>query len=525
MEGGQLMNAREKKFLFGGIGAGVLAAAVALGAYTMNSEHAQHVHGGTTTATLQPSDAGQQQASTQQAQNVVGGVQLSPDEINAAGVQLAEVRMARLKTDVDAFGRVEQPEAQLAAIPARIGGRIEKLHVQYTGQQVRKGQPVAEVYSPEAAAAVDEYQLALQSRDRLAKANPDAIAQADQLVAASRRRLELWGISGKQMDGARDTRLTIYSSVSGTVVERKVAQGQYVTAGETMFTLADLSTVWVKADVYESQLPQVRTGQTVRLKSEALGDKTIHGTVEFIEPAANPQTRTVPVHVHVANPGMKLVPGMFVRALFVAPAAKETLVVPRTAVLDTGTRKLVYVANGDGAFEARDVEIGAASDEMYPVLSGLKLGEKVVTNGNFLIDSQTRLSGGMTGLFGGSKEFQKGESQQSTAAPTSGAQKAKLTFAVDPNPPKASSEAMFHITLTDAEGKPIPDAKVTVTLVMPAMPAMGMGEMRSTTDVPWAGGMYMGKGQISMAGPWNVTVEATRNGQTIATYRTRFEAR
>jgi multidrug efflux pump subunit AcrA (membrane-fusion protein) len=458
-------------------------------------------------------------------------VQLSPDEINAAGVQLAEVRMARLKTDVDAFGRVEQPEAQLAVIPARIGGRIEKLLVQYTGQQVHKGEAVAEVYSPEAAAAVDEYQLALQSRNQLEQASPDAREQADQLVAASKRRLELWGISGKDPGAKSDTRLTIYSPASGTVVERKVAQGQYVTAGETMFTVADLSTVWVKADVYESQLPQIRPGQSVQLKSEALGDAVIHGRVEFVEPAANQQTRTVPVHIHVANPGMKLVPGMFVRALFVAPAAKETMVVPRSAVLDTGTRKLVYVASGEGAFEARDVEVGAASDEMYPVLRGLQVGERVVTNGNFLIDSQTRLSGGMTGLFGGSKEFQKGDAQggqhsnasalQNSTAPV----QAKITFATDPSPAKSSSDVMFHITLVDAQGKPIPNAQVKVTLVMPAMPAMGMPEMRSVFDVPWAGGMYMGTGHITMAGSWNVTVEASGNGQAIATYRTRLEAK
>jgi membrane fusion protein, copper/silver efflux system len=521
------MNAREKKFLFGGIGAGVLGAAIALGAYTMNEQHAQHSHDAAAMQATAPTEQ-QQQAATTQVQNVVGGVQLSPDEINAAGVQLAEVRTARLSTNVDAFGRVEQPESQLAVIPARIGGRIERLHVQYTGQQVRRGQAVAEVYSPEAAASVDEYQLAVQSREKLASANQEARNQADELVSASKRRLELWGISGKQLDGGHETRLTIYSPVSGTVVERKVAQGQYINAGETMFTLADLSTVWVKADVYESQLPQIRRGQRVELRSEALGDKVIRGEVEFIEPAANQQTRTVPVHVHVANPGMKLVPGMFVRAMFIAPAARETLVVPRSAVLDTGTRKLVYVATGEGAFEARDVEIGAASEDMYPVMSGLKVGEKVVTNGNFLIDSQTRLSGGMTGLFGGSKEFGKGDSAGSqppvqTNAPA--AQKAKLTFAVDPNPPKGGSDAMFHITLTDTEGKPIPDAQVKVTLVMPAMPSMGMPEMRSTYDVPWVGGMYMGKGQVPMAGPWNVTVEAMRNGQVIATQRTRFEAK
>jgi len=516
------MNANETKLLLGGIGVGVLGAAIALGAYSMQHDHHRDANadaGATATKTAQ------QQSATEQTQNVIGVVQLSPDEINAAGVQLADVKLARLKTDVDAFGRVEQPEAQLAVIPARIGGRIERLHITYTGQQVRKGQPVAEVYSPEAAAAVDEYQLALQSRNALINANSDAREQAEQLVTASKRRLELWGISDQQADAHRATRLTIYSPASGTVVERKVAQGQYISAGETLFTVADLSTVWVKADVYESQLPQIRAGQTVQLKSESLGDRVIHGNVEFIEPAASAQTRTVPVHVHVPNPGLKLVPGMFVRARFTSASPREMPVIPRSALLDTGTRKLVYVAAGDGAFEARDVEIGAASEDSYPVLSGLKIGEKVVTNGNFLIDSQTRLSGAMTGLFGGSKEFKQGEQPAAQSSAPAAQTKAKLTFAVAPNPPKGATDAMFHITLTDEQGKPIPDTKVKVTIVMPAMPSMGMPEMRAAYDVPWSSGMYMGTGNIPMAGPWNVTVEATRAGQTVATLRTRFEAK
>jgi multidrug efflux pump subunit AcrA (membrane-fusion protein) len=454
----------------------------------------------------------------------VGAVQLSPDELNAAGVQLAEVKSEKIKSEVDAFGRVEQPETQLSVIPARVAGRIDTLHVQYTGERVRPGQAVAELYSPDAESALQEYRLARESREQLANARPEAMAQANQLVEASRQRLQLWGVSDKQIDSPKGIHITIYAPTGGTVVERKVARGQYVSAGETLFTLADLSSVWVKAEVYESQLPQIRSGQPVELSSDSLPGQVIHGKVEFIEPTADPQTRTIPVHVHVPNPRMRLVPGMYVRALFTSVGAKEQLVVPRSAVLETGTRKLVYVATGEGAFEAREVETGAVSGDVFPVLRGLQAGEKVVINGNFLIDSQTRLSGGMTGLFGGSKEFQKkgGSGGKQETAPS-----AKIAFSVDPNPPKGAQEATFSVTLTDGTGTPIPDAKVKVTLVMPAMPSMNMPEMRNSFELPWmaAHGMYMGPGNVPMAGSWNVTVEASKGGQATASYHTRLAAK
>jgi RND family efflux transporter MFP subunit len=460
-------------------------------------------------------------------------VQLDPDEINAAGVQLETVSSVRLKTTIDSVGRVEQPEAQLATVPARVGGRIDKLYVQFTGESVRRGQAVAEIYSPELVASAEEYRLALQNRDRMrGSSQKDAVEGSNDLVAASRRRLELWGVSEKQIDaagaGTSGLHITIYAPAGGSVVERKVTSGQYVNAGDPLFTVADLSTVWVKADVYEFQVTQIRPGQTVEITSEALPDKVLHGRVDFIEPEANPQTRTIPVHVHVPNPAMRLRPGMFVRAKFVSPSERETLVVPRSAVLDTGTRKLVYIAKSDGVFEAREIQAGAPSEELYPVLAGLKAGEQVVTNGNFLIDSQTRLTGGMTGMFGGSKEYGNEKSPAgtplTTTEPKSEQNTAKISFAVEPSPPKGAADNMFHVSLLDANGKPIADAEVTVTLLMPAMPAMGMGEMRNSFKLPFVQGMYMGKGNVGMAGSWNVSVEAKRNGQIIATYRTRFNA-
>ncbi len=457
-------------------------------------------------------------------------LQLTATEMTAAGVQVADVRSAVLKTSTNAFGRVEQPESQLAAVSAWIGGRIDKLYVQYTGERVRRGQRVAELYSPEVATALEEYGLAQENRGRLAQSDDAfARAQAESLVEASRRKLELWGITPEQIRAPGNSgvpHVTIYSNGEGTVAERKVTQGQYVNAGETLLTLADLSEIWIKVDVYEDQLPQIHPGQDVDITAEALPNRTLHGQVEFIEPTANPQTRTVPVHVHLPNPGMRLMPGMFVSATFASRGAGPSLVVPRSAVLATGTRKLVYLAQADGVFEAREVKVGTPTEDVFPVMSGLKAGDKVVINGNFMIDSQAQLSSGMAGLFGGSKEFANGEQGQAGSGPSAAPHAGQIELHT-PGELKGGQENAFQARLTDAGGQPISDAQVTVTLVMPAMTSMNMPEMRNSFVLSWSAGqrIYEGKGTVPMAGSWNTTVEAQKNGAVIASARMRLSAK
>src|SRR5215831_5717684 len=287
------MISRDKKLLLVGMLAGMLLAGSLMTVFFTRQESAK--------AAIQSED---QTLSTSSAQKnditPIGTdpgttVQLDADEINAAGVQLAKVATARVATTVEAVGRVEQPEAQLATVPAQVGGRIDNLNVQFTGESIRRGQAVAEIYSPDLVASAEEYRLALQNRDRMhSSSEKDAMDNANDLVAASRRRLELWGVSEKQIEaagaGTAGLHITVYAPTGGSVVERKVTRGQYVNAGDPLFTVADLSTVWVKADVYEFQLPQIKPGQMVEVTSEALPDKILRGRVDFIEPEANPQT-------------------------------------------------------------------------------------------------------------------------------------------------------------------------------------------------------------------------------------------
>ena len=206
---------------------------------------------------------------------------------------------------------------------------------------------------------------------------------------------------------------------------------------------------------------------------------------------------------------------MFVQVSLETPLGTDVVAVPRSAVLDTGKEKVVYVAKENGIFEKRSIEAATTGDEYYSVSKGVEPGERVVTHGNFLIDSQTRLTGTVTGLFGGSKAF------GTEASPSN----YTLTFRSDPSPPRGGTDGTFHVTVTGPDGKPVSDAQVQMTLVMPAMPAMGMGEMRSSITLRWNGTEYTGTGPVSMAGPWNITVEARGGGQLLAVYRSRFDAR
>lgn len=448
-------------------------------------------------------------------------VALTEEEQTSIGVETVEVKRQAIRKETAAPGKVAEPETGIGAISARTGGRIEKLFLNVTGAEVTRGQPVALIYSPEIFTAGEEYRLALENRQRLsASKESQAIAGADELIRASRRRLELWGLTGEQIDAIATSpettvQIAVYSSLSGVVTKREVAEGQYVKEGDVLYTVTDLSTVWVQADIFESDIPLIRMGQAARITAPALAGGALRGTVSFLQPAVDTQTRTMTARIQVPNPQMRLRPGMFVQVSLETQLASNVVAVPREAVLETGKEKVVYVAKGNGVFEKRSIDALTATDEYYAVTKGIEPGERVVTHGAFLVDSQTRLSGTITGMFGGSKAF---GSETPASAYT-------VTLRQEPSPPKGAAEGMFHATVTGPDGKPVADAQVQVMLLMPAMPAMGMGEMRSSYNLAWNGSEYAGAGTISMAGPWNVTVEARRGGQLLGVYRSRFDAK
>jgi RND family efflux transporter MFP subunit len=449
----------------------------------------------------------------------VSTIQLNDQEQQQIGVQTALVQHRNMRRTLSTVAQVEQPETELASVSARVSGRIDKLFVDFTGQPVRRGQEIALIYSPEIFSTAEEYRLALENRKRLGSgAEPQAISDAEDLVAAARRRLELWGLTTQQIDGIASSPkpqidLSIYSPANGIVSERKVTEGQYVSAGESLYTLSDLSTVWVKAALYQPDIAAIRVGQPAEISWDVPSGST-HGRVAFVDPMLNAQTRTASVRIQVANPKMRLRPGMFVNVTFAIREGNDMLAVPRSAVVDTGTRKIVYVPTGNGNFEGREVRLGQPSDQYYPVLAGLKAGDRVVAQGNFLIDSQTRITGGMTGLFGGSKQYESGQAAVSSEI--------QFRFRADPASPKGGSNTTVHVAVLDASGKPISDAAVKLALVMPAMPAMNMPEVRSPADLTWDGAQYTGAVTVPSSGAWNVEIEVRRNGQVLGTYHSRL---
>jgi membrane fusion protein, copper/silver efflux system len=447
-------------------------------------------------------------------------LQLSNDEQKAIGIETVEVQRENLGREITAPGKIAEPETGIGMISARISGRVEKLFVKVTGEAVNRDQAVAIIYSPEIFTAGEEYRLALENRQRLSGSKESqALSDADELVRASRRRLEIRGLTAQQieeLDSSSEKKIEIatYSPVGGIVTKRNVSEGQYVKEGDVLFEVTDLSTVWVQADIFESDIPLVRAGQKVRITAPTLAGGSTSGTISFLQPSVDPQSRTMSARIQVPNLQMRLRPGMFVQVSLNASLGTDVVSVPRSAVLDTGKERVVYVAKENGVFEKRSIE-GSIADEHFAVTSGVKPGERVVTHGNFLIDSQTRLTGNISGMFGGSKAFAAETAPQ--------AANYKVVLRSDPAPLKGGSEATFHVSVTGSDGKAVSDADVQMALVMPAMP--GMGELRSAVTFKWNGSEYVGSGPVAMAGPWTATVEARRGGQLLGVYRTRFDAK
>jgi len=533
------MTRAESRWLFVGVLAGALVAgAIGFGVY-YKVQHKQSMEAAPTAASTNEaaSTAPAMPADRQSA------VQLSPEEQTKIGLQTVEVRRESVTEDIVSIGRVEGPETALATISTRFGGRVEHLFVNFTGQPVKQGDPVAaiqitaqpagkddpvsSIYSRDLIAAAEEYKFALQNREHAhASSRQDAIAQADALVEASRVRLERFGLSPEQISTVLTTpeqpiRVTVQATSSGIVQSRKVAEGQFVNAGDTLIELTNLNTVWVKADVFDTDLSRIRPGLSGTITSDAIAGLKLTGKVDFIDPHSNPETRTTPVRIQVDNPGTRLRPGMIVQAAFHIGLG-NVLTVPREAVLDSGTEKIVYVARDNGVFEQQRVQVATPLKDRYPVTEGLKPGDKVVTNGVFLVDSQTRLTGGLTGMFGGSKSYSDSATPAGVAPPTSGY---KLTFKIEPDPPQGAKPNTIHISLTDPSGKPVSDAQVRLTFTMPAMPAMNMPAMKNGAELKWTGSEYTGPIQIMMAGGWNVGIEARRGNEVLATSQAHINAR
>jgi RND family efflux transporter MFP subunit len=322
--------------------------------------------------------------------------QVSAEKQQLLGVKFETATMAMGSATIRAVGRIAQDETKITRVHPRIEGWIYKTHIDFTGQLVKKGDPMLTLYSPEMLATQNEYLLALRARDTM-KAGPshEAYENSEFMILASRRRLELWDLSDAQIDQVEQTgkaiqTITLYSPVSGYVTSRNAYPSQRVGPDTELYAIADLSHVWIMADVFESDLPNVRLGQTATVSVPNEGGRTFPAHVTYIQPQVDPVTRTIKVRLESTNHDLKLKPEMFVNVDFhVAGANRISL--PADAVMNTGLRQTVFVDQGNGNLEPRAVETGERVGDRIQILSGLRPGERVVASGTFLIDSEAQL--------------------------------------------------------------------------------------------------------------------------------------
>ncbi len=440
-------------------------------------------------------------------------VQISPQRLQSIGVKTSEVQRKTVADEIRTTGTVAADETKLAYVQVRYSGYVEKVFADATYQYVRKGQPLFTMYSPDIAATEREYLVAKKNQQQVAQsAVPGVTAGAASLLDAAAERLKQWGVPQQEITrldstGQVQQEMEIDSPVSGYITERNALPSVAVQPEMRLYTISDLSTVWVQAQAFQSDLGRIKVGGPAELTVDTFPGRTFGGRVDFIYPQVDMDTRTAKVRLVFSNPGLQLKPGMFVNVTFKVPMGQQ-IVIPATGILQSGTRAIAFVDRGDGYLEPREVQLGARAGDDFVVLKGLRPGEKVVTSANFLIDSESQLQAAL-GSFAPPPPG-------AGAAAAMNAPQASVELSSDPSPPHKGGN-VFRVKVTDAQGSPISGASVNVTFFMAAMPAMGMAAMKTSVDLGDKGnGMYEGSGELGSAGTWQVTIVAKKNGQTIA---------
>jgi len=326
------------------------------------------------------------------------GIQIDPGLVQSMGVRVEPVVRRNLSRKVRTVGRVAYDERRVDHVHTKIQGWVERLFVEYEGELVKRGQPLLEIYSPELVSTQEELLLAAHYRDSTAESRFEDVARGGQdLFLATRRRLELWDISQRDIDRLLETGevrkdLTLYAPTEGVVTHLMVREGMEVGPNDNLYTIADLSRVWLYADVYEYELPWVREGQRAVTDLSYLPGRTFEGIVTYVYPFLDPKTRTARVRIELDNPDLILKPDMFANVTIETETLEDVLAVPEEAVIRSGRRSLAIVALGEGRFAPREVALGIdTGDGWVEVQKGLTEEDRVVTSGQFLIDSESKL--------------------------------------------------------------------------------------------------------------------------------------
>src|SRR5215469_15413324 len=443
-------------------------------------------------------------------------IQLTPQRMQSIGVVLGRVESKSVSSDLRFYGNVQVDERRQAYVQTRFAGWIRKVYADATGNFIGKGQPLFTIYSPDLVSTEQEYLLAKKNSESLQQSAVSGVAAgASSLFNAARERLLQWEIAPGEIEeldqgGKPITDLTIYSPFSGYITDKKALPNMYVQPETMLYTVADLSDVWVLAQVFQSDAGKIKPGDPAEVTVDAYPGKVFNGRVEYILPQLDMNTRTLPVRLVFPNPGLKLRPGMYTNVRVKLPMGRQ-LIVPASAAFHSGTKNLVFLYRGEGNIEPREVEFGPQVGDQVVVTKGVKADEQIVTSANFLIDSEAQLQAA-AGAFVPPPPGAGQAASMNAPAQT----QANIELTTDPSPPHKGSNTI-RVKLSTQNGSPIAGAQVTVTFYMGAMPAMGMGAMKtevSATDK--GGGMYEGKGDLGSGGTWQVTIRAQQNGHTIA---------
>src|SRR5713101_4621823 len=460
----------------------------------------------TLTESAQSSPNGSESAAMAPHEAALVPVQLSPERLQSIGVRTGRVEIRTVEDEIHVTGNVAIDETRLSTVQVRYSGYIQKVFADATYQYLRKGQPLFTIYSPDLAATEREYLVAKQNQQGVAQSTVPGVTEgAASLLEAATERLKQWGVPQREISrlestGAIQQELQVDSPVSGYITERNALPNLTVQPETHLYPVADLSTVWVLAEVFQNDLGRIKVGDPATLTVNTYPGRVFEGRVNFIYPQVDMMTRTARARLIFSNSGLKLSPGMFVNVSLKVPMGSQ-IVIPATGVLQSGTREIAFVERGDGYIEPREVQLGSRVGDDFIVLKGLKAGEQIVTSANFLIDSESQLQAALGSFVP--------PPPGAGAGSASNAPQGNVELSSDPTTPRRGSN-VFRVKLTDASGAPISAAEVSVTFFMAAM--------RTPVTLSDKGnGLYEGSGQLESGGTWQVTVLAKKNGQLIAT--------
>jgi RND family efflux transporter MFP subunit len=448
-------------------------------------------------------------------------VQLSPQRLQEIGVTTATVQRKDVNDTLTVPGNVNMDEERLSYVQVRFAGWIQQVFANATYQYVRRGERLFTIYSPDLVSSQQEYLLARQNESTFAPNAQDMAAQeSGWMMRAAKERFRQFDvpqqvITDLEQSGNVQHDIAINSPASGYIIDRAALPNAYVQPDTKLYTIADLSTVWVYANVFQDDVGRLKPGDAGQVTVDAYPGRHFNGRIDQILPEVDPTTRTVRVRLVFRNPDVELKPGMYVNVAISVPLGQQ-LVIPSSAVLQSGSQSIAFLDHGNGVLEPRVVQVGLQMDDSVIILGGLKAGDRVVNSANFLVDSEAQLQAAM-GAFAPLPQPVAGSSGAVAA-------QMQIDLSTQPSVPRKGANTV-RVKLTSVDGKPVTGAQVSVVLAIPAMPAMGMAAKHEAAMLSEKGnGDYAGSVQLPSGGTWATTVKVQRGGKTIATKQTSLDA-